>query len=164
MYCTVVTWKALFHWLAVKSSKGFPSRTMRHVNSRSSRFNSPGEALHVGASSVALRPPVPNISEITHAHTHIHVHLQRIRVLTLTLLVLMAVAFMYCTLVCLKLIATRRKISTCFYDTTVIYTHIKSQYVARYKYSHIDPIITTYTLKMKVFPHILLFLYSIFCV
>ena len=43
---------------------------MRRVDSRSSRCNSPGEALHVGASSVALRPPVPGISEITDTHTH----------------------------------------------------------------------------------------------
>ena len=37
---------------------------MGHVNSRSSR-NSPGEALHIGANGVALRPPVSDILEIT---------------------------------------------------------------------------------------------------
>ena len=34
--------------------------------------NSPGEALHVGASRVSLRPPVPGISEITDRHTETH--------------------------------------------------------------------------------------------
>ena len=43
---------------------------MCRVNSRSSCCNSPGEVLHVGASSVALQPPVPDISEITDTHTH----------------------------------------------------------------------------------------------
>ena len=42
------------------------------VDSKSSCCNSPGEALHVGASSVSLRPPIPDISEITNAHTHTH--------------------------------------------------------------------------------------------
>ena len=36
--------------------------------------NSPGEALHIGASSVALRPPVPDISEITDRHTDTRTH------------------------------------------------------------------------------------------
>ena len=49
---------------------------MRRVDSRSSRCNSPGEALHVGASSVALRPPVPSISEITDTRTHTQTHTQ----------------------------------------------------------------------------------------
>ena len=57
-------------------SKGFSSRTMRYVNSRSSRFNSPSEALDVGASTVTLRPPVPDISETTDTHTHTHIHTQ----------------------------------------------------------------------------------------
>ena len=35
------------------------------VNSRSSCRNSPGKALHFGEISEALRPPVPEISEIT---------------------------------------------------------------------------------------------------
>ena len=48
---------------------------MCHVNSRRSRCTSPSEALHVGASSVVLGPPVPDISEIqTHTHTHTQTH------------------------------------------------------------------------------------------
>ena len=43
---------------------------MRRVYLRSSRCNSLSEALHVGASNVALRPPVPGISEITNTQTH----------------------------------------------------------------------------------------------
>ena len=42
---------------------------MRHVNSKSSRCNSADEALHVGASSVALPPPVPDFPEFTDTHT-----------------------------------------------------------------------------------------------
>ena len=42
---------------------------MYHVNSKSSHCNSPSEALHVRASSVALLLPVPDISEITDTHT-----------------------------------------------------------------------------------------------
>ena len=53
-----------------KSSKGFFSQTMQYVNYRSSRSNSPGEALQIGASSVALQPPVAEeFSEITDTHT-----------------------------------------------------------------------------------------------
>ena len=59
-----------------KTSKGYFSRTMRRVNSRSSRCNLPSEALHVGASSVALRPQVPDISEITDGHTDTHTNTQ----------------------------------------------------------------------------------------
>ena len=51
------------------TSKGFSSRTLHLVNSKSSRCNSPSEALQVSASSVALRPPVPGISELTDTHT-----------------------------------------------------------------------------------------------
>ena len=51
---------------------------MRHVNSRSCHHNSPGEALHIGASSVVLQPT--DISEITHKHTHTHTHTHRIRI------------------------------------------------------------------------------------
>ena len=43
---------------------------MCHVNLRSRRYNSPSEALHVGASTVALRPPVPDIWEITGTDAH----------------------------------------------------------------------------------------------
>ena len=48
----------------------YSSRTMHLVNLRSSRCNSPSEALHFGASSMALRLPVRNISEITNTQTH----------------------------------------------------------------------------------------------
>ena len=41
---------------------------MRRVNSKSSHCNSPSEALHVGASSVTLQSPIPDMSEITDTH------------------------------------------------------------------------------------------------
>ena len=47
-YCTIVTWKAWFHALPAKGSKGFSFRTKHPANSRSSRHNSPGKALHDG--------------------------------------------------------------------------------------------------------------------
>ena len=59
-----------------KTSIGFFSRTMYRVDLRSSCCNSPGEALHVGASSVALWPPVPDTSEIRHTDTHTQTHTQ----------------------------------------------------------------------------------------
>ena len=49
---------------------------MRRVDSGSSCCNSPGEALHVSASSIALRPTVPDISEITDTRTHTDTHTQ----------------------------------------------------------------------------------------
>ena len=52
-----------------KSSKGLSSRTTCHVNLRISCCNSPGIALHVGVSGMALRPPVPEELEITDTHT-----------------------------------------------------------------------------------------------
>ena len=55
-----------------KVLKAFFSRTTRRVDSKTSHCNSSGEALHVGESSVALRRPVPEISEITNAQTDTH--------------------------------------------------------------------------------------------
>ena len=43
---------------------------MYRVYSRCSLCNFPGEALHVGERSVALRPPVPDISDVTDKLTH----------------------------------------------------------------------------------------------
>ena len=53
-----------------ESSKGFFSQTMRRVNWKTSRRNSPGECLHAGERSVALRYPIPEILEITDTHAH----------------------------------------------------------------------------------------------
>ena len=50
------------------------SRTMQSVGSKTSQYNSPGEALQNGVRSMALRPPVPDMSEITDTHTHTHGH------------------------------------------------------------------------------------------
>ena len=64
--------KGVVSRVTCESVKGFISRTTRRVDSKTSRWNSPGEALHVGESRVALRRPVPEISEITNTHTHTH--------------------------------------------------------------------------------------------
>ena len=59
---------------------------MRYVDSKPSRYNSPGEALHVSASSVALRPPIPDISEITNKHTQTHTQNTAINIIDIELL------------------------------------------------------------------------------
>ena len=64
--------KGVVSHTSCKSSKCSCSRTMHRVYSRTSCCNLAGEALHVGASSVALQPPVPDISEITDRHTDTH--------------------------------------------------------------------------------------------
>ena len=56
-----------------KVLKAFSSQS-RHVNSKTSWCNSTGKALHVGGSSVALRRPVPEISEITSTQTDKYTH------------------------------------------------------------------------------------------
>ena len=64
-------WRGFMCYLG-KSSKSFSSQTTHPVNSKSSRRNSPGEALHFGGNGVALRHPVPEIVEITDTQTHTH--------------------------------------------------------------------------------------------
>ena len=81
-YCTIVTWRAWFHALPAKSSKGFCFQTMRRVDSRSSCCNSPCEALHVGASSIALQPLVLDVRNYRHTNTHTH----RIRILIINII------------------------------------------------------------------------------
>ena len=57
-----------------KGSKGFSSQTKHLVDSRSSRRNSPGEALRDGVRSMMLQRPVPEMSEITDRQTDRHTH------------------------------------------------------------------------------------------
>ena len=57
-----------------KNSKTFFSLTVRRIDTRSDLCNSPGEGLHVGVKSAALRCPVHKISDETNRHTHVHRH------------------------------------------------------------------------------------------
>ena len=56
----------------LKSYKGFCPKPHAVLTQKTSRCISPGEALHVGKSSVALRRPVPEILEITNTQTDTH--------------------------------------------------------------------------------------------
>ena len=54
-----------------KSSKGFSSRTTRHIGSKSSLCNSSGESLYPGERNTAIRHSVPEILRgRTDRHTH----------------------------------------------------------------------------------------------
>ena len=55
-----------------KTSKGFYSQTTHRIGLKSSLCNSPGEALQEGVSSVAIRPPIPDISGWTDTQTDRH--------------------------------------------------------------------------------------------
>ena len=78
-YCTIVTWRGWgFTCYLQKSSKGFFSRTTRLTNWRTSWHNSPGEALQVGESSIPLRHPVAEISEVTNTRTDRQTHTHKI--------------------------------------------------------------------------------------
>ena len=59
-----------------KTSKAFFSLTVRRIDSRSNLCNSPGEALHIGVRSAALRRPVHEISDGTNKQTHTHTEYQ----------------------------------------------------------------------------------------
>ena len=70
------------------TSKGFSSRTTRCVNSRSSCCNSPGKALHIGISSMALRRPVPEELAITDRQTDTHTHTRNTAINTINIYII----------------------------------------------------------------------------
>ena len=63
-----------------KLEKAFLSNRVSYGLEKSLR-NSPGEAPENGTSSMAIQPPVQDISGGTHTQTHTQIHTQRIRVL-----------------------------------------------------------------------------------
>ena len=75
----------MYSWINVsdlgKTSKAFFSLTVNCIDSRSGLCNSPGKALHVCVSGVALRLPVHEISDGTNKETNKQTDTHRIPVL-----------------------------------------------------------------------------------